>query len=317
MIAIPDFLVAPPKQQQPDFIGAKLAAIRPVVDRVRTSDHWFVPNGGSPSHRSGQRLTDKLLEGHLDGRYRVGACLIERGSNTCRLALFDLDAHKDETLAAVAAGMDENAVKDMSLVLGQAKSIGEATGATVVVIHHSNKGGGLRGSTALLGAADSVLGVENDGKGGRTLLVEKQKDGEAGAAFAFRLRPVVLGVDEDLNEMSSCVVEPVDDVAQAAGGQKGIGIKLPPLRGTKRDVYDAVVALGGGDGAEISLDEVRGHLKTRVQNEGGEFRPTRISEAIQKLVEDGTLLLGTGALPTLRFPPPPSLAVNDGEGGGP
>lgn len=221
-----------------------------------------------------------------------------------------------DTLAAVAAGMDENAVKDMSHVLGQAKQIGDATGATVLVVHHTNKSGEMRGSTALLGAADAVLGVESRGKGARTILVEKQKDGETGVAFAFRLKRVVLGVDEDLNEISSCIVEPVGEATQQANKQKNAGIKVPPLRGIKRDVYAVVVALGGAEGAEVAVADIVGRLRIKVENEGGEFRPTRIEQAIQTLVRDGTFLRGTGVLPTLRFPPSISLEMNDTGGGG-
>lgn len=105
MTTIPSFLTPPQRpNHQADLgstsgqsPGAKLAAIQPVLERVRRGDHWRVPSGGSPSHRSGQRLTDGLLEGHFAGEYRVGACPMERGSSTTRIALLDLDSHKDET----------------------------------------------------------------------------------------------------------------------------------------------------------------------------------------------------------------------------
>src|SRR5690606_19072181 len=60
-------------------------------------DHWVVPHGGSPSHRAGQRLTDGALLNHVHGLHRIGACPMQRGSSTTRLALLDLDSHGGET----------------------------------------------------------------------------------------------------------------------------------------------------------------------------------------------------------------------------
>lgn len=76
----------------PDVIVHLLSAI---VDRVRRVDHWVVPKGGSPSHRT-QRLAAPVLMNHALRLIRVGACPMERGSSTTRLALLDLDSHKGE-----------------------------------------------------------------------------------------------------------------------------------------------------------------------------------------------------------------------------
>lgn len=74
----------------------KLAAIKPIVDRVRRVDHWVKASDG-PKHRC-KPLTDALLKNHASGEgVPVGACPIERGSSTTRIALLDLDSHKGES----------------------------------------------------------------------------------------------------------------------------------------------------------------------------------------------------------------------------
>ena len=74
----------------------KLAAIKPIVDRVRRTDYWMKASDG-PKHWR-KPLTDALLTNHASGEcVAVGACPIERGYSTTRLALLDLDSHKGES----------------------------------------------------------------------------------------------------------------------------------------------------------------------------------------------------------------------------
>jgi len=98
----------------------KLAAIKPIVDRVRRTDHWGKASDG-PKHRC-KPLTDALLTNHASGEgVAVGACPIERGSSTTRLALLDLDSHKGESSwpemsAAARRLIEAGAVADIVFV---------------------------------------------------------------------------------------------------------------------------------------------------------------------------------------------------------
>jgi hypothetical protein len=121
-----------------------------------------------------------------------------------------------DTLAQSMPGGDENG-KDMSKALASAKKIHNATGVTVILVHHTGKivDNGLRGWSGLTGNVDfsyMVLRGEDAGKGKdanyRVLRVTKMKDGEDGAEFPFRLIGQALGeFDEDGDEITSCVVE--------------------------------------------------------------------------------------------------------------
>jgi hypothetical protein len=116
-----------------------------------------------------------------------------------------------DTLARAMAGDDENTAQDMAAFINRCAAIAATTGAAIMIVHHGGKDDarGMRGSSALFAACDTVLKVEAIGEV-RTITAEKVKDGEIGPIGAFKLKRVVLGYDEDNEEITSCVVEPAD-----------------------------------------------------------------------------------------------------------
>jgi hypothetical protein len=113
-----------------------------------------------------------------------------------------------DTFAQTMPGANENAGEDVGKALAHCKGIHRATGALVMLVHHSGKDSskGARGWSGLRAAADVELEVIRNDEA-RSLSVTKQKDGEDGAEFAFKLQSVVLGFDEDGEEITSCYVE--------------------------------------------------------------------------------------------------------------
>lgn len=66
-----------------------------------------------------------------------------------------------DTQARMAGGLDENSVPDMGRYIDGIDAMRELTGACILSIHHSAKNGShLRGSSAVQGAADTVVTVE-------------------------------------------------------------------------------------------------------------------------------------------------------------
>jgi len=95
-----------------------------------------------------------------------------------------------DTLARCLVGGEENSAKDMGLAVAAIDRIREATGAAVLVIHHSRKDGETeRGSTALRGAVDAMLAVKGE-PGSLRLTCEKMKDAPEFAPVDFRLKPM-------------------------------------------------------------------------------------------------------------------------------
>ena len=76
-----------------------------------------------------------------------------------------------------------------------------------MIVHHSGKDvdRGMRGSSALQGAADTVIQCRKDGDRHRAV-VEKQKDGQDNIPLPFVLEPVSLGEDDDGEPIATCVV---------------------------------------------------------------------------------------------------------------
>lgn len=82
-----------------------------------------------------------------------------------------------DTLARCTAGLEENSARDMGVVVSHLDLLRRASGACVVIIHHSGKDAtaGARGSSALRAAVDTEIAVVGAGTGAR-IEVRKQKD---------------------------------------------------------------------------------------------------------------------------------------------
>jgi RecA-family ATPase len=84
-----------------------------------------------------------------------------------------------DALADIMDG-DENTKQDTQPIMTALRKIAEATGAAILIVHHSGKNGGYRGSSALKGAVDFMLLVESEnGSKWINFKSEKNRDGEA------------------------------------------------------------------------------------------------------------------------------------------
>jgi len=137
-----------------------------------------------------------------------------------------------DTLARSMGGGDENSTMDMGAFVAACDRIRQATGATVLVVHHRGKSStaGARGSSALLGAADTVIEVEKH-DAGRVAKVTKQKDGADGQEIGFDLDPIEIGRDDENEAITTCVVRSSEEVAKA-------GPKLSPTEKRAVDVLN-------------------------------------------------------------------------------
>lgn len=116
-----------------------------------------------------------------------------------------------DTLSRVMAGGDENAPADMTALIKNIDLIREATGAHIMLVHHSGKdvARGARGHSSLRAATDTEIEVQNE-DGLRAAMVTKQRDYQGGETFAFVLESVLLGVDAEGDDVTSCVVVAAD-----------------------------------------------------------------------------------------------------------
>jgi hypothetical protein len=180
----------------------------------------------------------------------------------------------------------------MGRALAHCRALFEATGAMVILIHHSGKDAsrGVRGWSGINAALDFALETTRaEGSEYRELRVSKMKDGEDGLTFGFKLSTVVVGLDEDLEEITSCVIE---DAETPKAAEKGAD------KGTKRrgrvesHVLETMVLFGSAD--TVKLHElVDQAVATMPLPEKGErdTRRQRVVRAIQQLgkEKDGPL----------------------------
>jgi hypothetical protein len=108
---------------------------------------------------------------------------------------------------------DENKSDDMAKFIRAADAIRTAFNCVVIIIHHCGVVRSRpRGHTSLTGADDAQIAVYRDKDGDITVTVEHMKDGEASAPMGSKLEVIKLGLDDDGDEMSSCIIVPAEVV---------------------------------------------------------------------------------------------------------
>lgn len=110
-----------------------------------------------------------------------------------------------DTMARFNFG-DENSAKDISRLVGTLDLLRQTFKCCVLIVHHTGKNpaNGMRGSSALLGAMDTVFEVRRT-QFGFEMECTKQKDDEDGQVYHFKAERVSLGHDEDGDEITTLV----------------------------------------------------------------------------------------------------------------
>jgi hypothetical protein len=136
-----------------------------------------------------------------------------------------------DTMSAAAGFEDENSAAQGQAAMNVINALSKSTGALVLACDHFGKvmETGTRGTSAKEAAADVVIAClgEKNQSGTVTNLriaVRKLRGGATGSETAFTLRKVDMGVDEDHDPITTCMIEwsPVT-VAAAPEATKGRG----------------------------------------------------------------------------------------------
>ncbi len=96
-----------------------------------------------------------------------------------------------DTLARAMTGGDENSARDMGMLIAGAERL-RVEGTSVLLVHHLNRQGAIRGSSALTGALDTLVEAKRGGER-VTLFCRKQKDAEEFAPITLASRVIDLG----------------------------------------------------------------------------------------------------------------------------
>lgn len=191
-----------------------------------------------------------------------------------------------DTLARCLPGADENSAQDLGRAIASADRVRvSAGGACVLFVHHSTKDGlQLRGSSALAGAADTIIEASKQGLG-VLLRCRKQKDGAEFRPIGLRMvasdQSIVLQADDE----RTVEAVPASDLAVFAE-HFGHGVA------TKAEVRDVFMEAGCSKAtAYRKIDQLAGN--EWVENIGAGPAPRfRLSDAGREQLanEDGRLL---------------------------
>jgi hypothetical protein len=177
-----------------------------------------------------------------------------------------------DTQARVTVGLEENSAKDMGVFVEAAERIRAATGACIGVVHHTGRNDrDARGSSAIDGAQGTELKVVRQDAMTGVLKTEKQKDLEERPEMPLYFERVVIGVDEDGEEITSLVLRESNEFIRAASEVPAMADPAGSVRVSepqgwtfelvpgdagadviKRQLLQTIAELAGTDGLDLS-----------------------------------------------------------------
>jgi len=114
-----------------------------------------------------------------------------------------------DTQNRAAPDADENASKDMGLIINGAKTLQGLVDGLIVLVAHTGVSEGAqnrpRGHSSQIAAVDAAIAVMRNGDA-RTWRADKVKDGQDGAEHGFELVKFDLGTDDDGDPLTSCAI---------------------------------------------------------------------------------------------------------------
>ncbi|WP_157926058.1 AAA family ATPase [Methylosinus trichosporium] len=122
-----------------------------------------------------------------------------------------------DTLAQALGAGDENG-GGMITFVANATALANHFRAFVLIVHHVGLGDDkrMRGHSSLIGALDAqILCERRDGELFTTLTLQKLKDEESRVKLAAHLSRVVIGQDEDGEDVSTLIVDRIEEVDAA------------------------------------------------------------------------------------------------------
>jgi energy-coupling factor transporter ATP-binding protein EcfA2 len=196
-----------------------------------------------------------------------------------------------DTFAQVMAGANENSGEDVGKALAHCRQIHKHTGALVLLVHHSGKNSdkGARGWSGLRAAADVEIEVQRHDDA-RMAKVTKMKDGADGAEFGFKLVDVPIGIDEDGDVISSCVVEEAE-IVHIVKAEKHDVVESRIIRA----VEEQVGMTGSDVDASLIVENVVESLLPPADGKK-DTRREKVMKAVMALQEAGRVCVNKGKL---------------------
>jgi archaellum biogenesis ATPase FlaH len=205
-----------------------------------------------------------------------------------------LDVLVVDTLAQVTAGANENSGEDMGRVIAHCKTLHAVTGAMILLVHHCGKDAsrGARGWSGIKGALDVEIEVVRS-DADRVATISKMKDGQGeGVQYGFKLLEIPLGMDDEGEVYSSCVIE---EAGVSSARKKGLTNKDELM------VHTIILDQLGLGGEGVTEEEIVTEFKERVElklTSSRDLRGQHCRRALKSLVEKGFVVMVNGLYTT-------------------
>ncbi|MDQ3288247.1 MAG: AAA family ATPase [Pseudomonadota bacterium] len=151
---------------------------------AKRTQAWLLHHALSVVPTAFQLVLDELnLANPAEAKAFIAFVEREHGRTPFKLVVID-------TLSQTSTGADENSNTEMAAYFKRVQALVNATGATVIVVHHSGKDAskGERGAFAIRANIDTSIEVKRTGEGTSiALTLRKQKDGEDGALMELEM----------------------------------------------------------------------------------------------------------------------------------
>lgn len=182
-----------------------------------------------------------------------------------------------DSLASTLGLENENDAAEVTAALKRLEDLAVEFNVSVIGVHHAGLNGQVRGSSAFRASCDVMFRVQREDPrvGGassyREIAVILNRYGEEDWASNFRLERVVLGIDEDGDEITSCVVAPAGE---------------SPAAMSRDAIYAALFApeVIGWEGDTLPNGE-RGYTRKALQKRCAGNFACNTDEALRKAVE--------------------------------
>ena len=189
-----------------------------------------------------------------------------------------------DTMNAVSAGLAENDVVDMGIIISNCKQLQKLTSGLVCLIHHCGKDAakGLRGHTSLIAALDAAIEVDRRGNN-RVWKVVKNKDGQDGQAYKFTLNIRVVGKDAYGDDVTSCSVFASEEPARQ---------EVKPLTPAQRYGLESLEAALQAEGkTAVHVDVWRDHFYEKSTADSQEGKKKAFQRVRTDLKEIGKIFV--------------------------
>lgn len=160
----------------------------------------------------------------------------------------------------------ESSDADMTAYVQAADAIRDAFNCAVIIVHHcGHEGTRPRGHSSLMGALDAQIAVKHDDDKNIIATIELMKDGTQGDELTSRLKVVELGINDEGDMITSCVIEATNAPVHAPKAAKLAGIS-PLYRSAYDFLADGVKQVPGHNAIpvrKVLATAVRDELKSQ------------------------------------------------------